>query len=622
MLFTLNRNVQASRPSLPDEDILYGDANNDGVVNVLDIITIVNYIMGGNPDPFNFEAADVNNDGIINVLDIIFETNVIMETPGTPCAGMPLVTYEGQAYNTVKIGDQCWFRENLNVGAMIISDQGGQLQTDNDIIEKYCYENISINCDTYGGLYEWTEAMQYGTVEGVQGICPAGWHIPSDNEWKIMEGTVDSQYGVGNSEWDFQGWRGYDAGGKIKSLGTIQENDGLWEEPNEGATNESGFTALPGNIRYFENGWFPSVGIEGDFWTSSQYDLDHAWLRYLSYEWKDVYRTPDDKNNGLSVRCLKDCWPDPTQSNAGPDQINVPGTSTALAGNSPTYGTGLWVIVSGVDGTVVTSSSPTSEFQGIAGNEYTLSWIINTVCNSSVDTVQISFASAMGQPCPGIPTVEYEGQVYNTVQIGDQCWLKENLNVGTRINSTHGGFQQTNSGMIEKYCFDNNEANCDVYGGLYEWPEAMQNVTTEGAQGICPAGFHIPTDNEWKILEGTIDCQFPVGDPEWDGTGYRGFDAGGNLKESGTTHWISPNTGATNSSGFTGLPGGYRHHLNGDFHGIADQTTFWSSSQINMFYSLYRDLDALDATVYRDSWNKDSGYSVRCLKDTDQNQYN
>ena len=175
--FAFTSNVQASLPSVPEDDILYGDANNDGVINILDIITIINYIMGLNPDHFNFEAADVNNDGVINILDVILDINVVMETPGTPCAGFPTLLYEGQTYNTVQIGDQCWLKENLNVGIKINSNSGGFQQTDNGTNEKYCYYNDEANCAIYGGLYEWPEAMQYMTTEGAQGICPQGWQI-------------------------------------------------------------------------------------------------------------------------------------------------------------------------------------------------------------------------------------------------------------------------------------------------------------------------------------------------------------------------------------------------------------------------------------------------------------
>ena len=91
-----------------------------------------------------------------------------------------------------------------------------------------------------------------------------------------------------------------------------------------------------------------------------------------------------------------------------------------------------------------------------------------------------------------------DGKIYGTVQIGSQCWMSENLNIGTRINS---GVIMTDNDTIEKYCYDNLEANCDTSGGLYRWDEMMQYVTTDSTQGICPKGWHLPGDEEWKTLE-------------------------------------------------------------------------------------------------------------------------
>src|ERR1035441_9850769 len=92
-------------------------------------------------------------------------------------------------------------------------------------------------------------------------------------------------------------------------------------------------------------------------------------------------------------------------------------------------------------------------------------------------------ASYSQNPCPNVATVDYAGKTYNTVAIGDQCWLKENLDIGTMINSINGGTNgdgnQTNNGTIEKYCYNDDPANCTKYGGLYQWNEAMQYVTTE-----------------------------------------------------------------------------------------------------------------------------------------------
>ena len=141
--------------------------------------------------------------------------------------------------------------ENLNIGTKINSTTGGQLQTDNGIIEKYCYDNDESQCDIYGGLYEWNEAMQYVTTEGGQGICPDGWHIPTDGEW-----TTLVEY-LGGNNW---------AGGKIKSKGAIEAGTGLWKYPNAGATNESGFTGLPGGDRNYSSGSFDTLGYTGRFW--------------------------------------------------------------------------------------------------------------------------------------------------------------------------------------------------------------------------------------------------------------------------------------------------------------------------------------------------------------------
>ena len=201
---------------------------------------------------------------------------------------------------------------------------------------------------------------------------------------------------------------------------------------------------------------------------------------------------------------------------------------------------------------------------------------------------------------------ERDGQTYNTVQIGTQCWIAENLNIGTMIN---GSNNQIDNSIIEKYCYDNNTSNCDTYGGLYQWDEMMQYVTTEGVQGICPSGWHIPTDAEWCTLEnyvddGTIDCEE---------TGWRGVDAGGNLKETGLIHWNSPNTGATNSYGFTSLPCGNRNPT-GTFESIGFGNYYWTSS-INGSEAWRHSIGNNNANIYHSLRDNFYGQSVRCLQD-------
>jgi len=202
-----------------------------------------------------------------------------------------------------------------------------------------------------------------------------------------------------------------------------------------------------------------------------------------------------------------------------------------------------------------------------------------------------------------------DNKSYSTVQIGTQCWMAENLNVGTRID---GSGSQTNNSTIEKYCYNDNNTNCDTYGGLYQWDEMMGYVTTEGTQGICPTGWHLPTDAEWMTLEEEVESTTGV---NWNTTGKRGTDAGGNLKETGTSHWISPNTGATNNSSFTALPGGGRSYSDGSFYNLGYNGHWWSSSENSGVYAWYRYLFYNFAQVDRWATLQTSGFSVRCLKD-------
>jgi uncharacterized protein (TIGR02145 family) len=193
--------------------------------------------------------------------------------------------------------------------------------------------------------------------------------------------------------------------------------------------------------------------------------------------------------------------------------------------------------------------------------------------------------------CPGTPTVIYAGKTYNTVQIGNQCWLKENLDVGTRIN---GSYYPTADTVIEKYCYNDDPNNCDTYGGLYQWDEAMQYSTTEGTQGICPSGWHIPTSSEFYDLQYTVN---------WDGNA---------LKVAGLG--IGEGIG-TNTSGFSALPTGYYNY--GLFYSLGYSAGFWSSTEE---YGDARNADNLSLSyavrgIGIGGQRKYLGFSVRCIKD-------
>ncbi len=198
--------------------------------------------------------------------------------------------------------------------------------------------------------------------------------------------------------------------------------------------------------------------------------------------------------------------------------------------------------------------------------------------------------------CVGLPTVTYEGKTYNTVQLGSQCWLKENLDVGVYVASTYTGSIHSdlaNNGIIEKYCHDNNEANCATYGGLYDWNEAMQYVHTEKAQGICPTGWHIPTRAEFLTLKTAVS------------------NNGNKLKreDQGKGGGIG-----TNTSGFSALLADIRNNT-GDFFNIGDRAQFWISIEENATYAAHMSLYNTDSDINIIGTNKSYGFSVRCLKD-------
>ncbi len=219
-----------------------------------------------------------------------------------------------------------------------------------------------------------------------------------------------------------------------------------------------------------------------------------------------------------------------------------------------------------------------------------------------------TFQFATNIPCPGTPTVLYEGQLYHTIQIFSQCWLKENLNVGTMITNVQEMF---NNNILEKYCQGDSPDSCVKFGGLYKWWEAMQYINEEGTQGICPTGWHMPTDEEWKVLEGSVDGQFGVGDDNWDIWGPRGFEAGLNLK---ATHgWIFGGNGS-DLYGFSALGGGWIWG-GGNSNGTGGEGNWWTSTELDSYGAWSRRIGFDYPWVRRNGYEDDYSFSVRCIKD-------
>ncbi len=200
--------------------------------------------------------------------------------------------------------------------------------------------------------------------------------------------------------------------------------------------------------------------------------------------------------------------------------------------------------------------------------------------------------------CGTSTVADDDNNIYNTVKIGTQCWMASNLKVGTRIIGTQASL---NNSITEKYCYDNLDTNCTTYGGLYPWDEAMGYSITEGAKGICPANWHIPSDAQQyalvNFLKDTGQTCNAIGDErDWGCS-----TAGAKLKSGGT-------------SGFNGVLAGSFHYVDVvGFNNLNFTAFLWSSSQIGnsaLGFGLVSDMDS----VGRGTSSKDNSFSVRCIK--------
>jgi uncharacterized protein (TIGR02145 family) len=673
-----------------------GDCNADGRVNILD----KNENWEQEAGDAGYYSCDANMDAQVNNLDKdeiwIPNKNQKLKLPeglNYNCGDFLVDERDDEVYSTVKIGSQCWMAENLNTGIMI---NGGSNQSDNSAIEKYCYNNATSNCDIYGGLYQWNEMMHYITTEGIQGICPEGWHLPANSEWELIRTYLGGELV---------------AGGKMKEIGTAH-----WNPPNVGATNESGFTALPAGYRNI-NGNFMTIGSDGQFWSSSNFSSNNALKWQLGFDSPGFGTNNDDKNFGLSVRCLNNTPvnqppsvpfnlqpPDESYNRAkttvwswsctDPDNDQLtfdvysgwdPNSMTLVANDiSQNFYTKYWHWASGTGytywqviardshnnetagpiikqwlecfGEIVELLSPEDKqqyapfklfwhhnnegnfwdiyraiyfgdtnppplyeegnFLPSSNDDVCLSYdfldtsqfvgpvfywkmIVNNYSGTGYHETPVQSFSRFFTPCEGIHTLTYEGQTYNTVQIGNQCWMHENLNVGTMIDGSNN--QQDNS-IIEKYCYNNDEAECATYGGLYQWHEIAE-YNSNPYQGICPPGWHIPSDDEWCTLETFVDPVVALNCNDQT-VGFRGADVGVKLRANGS-----------NSSGFSALVGGVRA-AGGGFLKHNEMGVYWSRTPSILGGGWYwsRTFDVTQNQDFRAGELWQSGYSVRCLK--------
>jgi len=336
----------------------------------------------------------------------------------------------------------------------------------------------------------------------------------------------------------------------------------------------------------------------------------------------------DTIGGSICVYAFNDCWKSPVKRlevyvgapevpQAG---VHVPAKSAIQWNWLPAKGaTGYKWNTSDDYGSAIDLGNALShtESQLVCNTEYKrFLWAYNVCSHSPVTTLTESTLSCI--ECGGTVTDTRDGKVYHTIAIGTQCWFRENMDIGTRID---GITEQTNNQIIEKYCYNDADSMCNIYGGLYQWGEMVQYLNgasnspnwipapTGPVTGGCPPGWHIANEDEWctvaQTLDPTVDCSV------FNATG---TDVGDKMKEAGTAHWSPPNTGATNSSGFTALPGGQRHEA-GTFHSLPYYGIFWTATTTYELSARFRRFNCNDGTIFRSWEQKTIGSSVRCLRD-------
>ena len=434
---------------------------------------------------------------------------------------------DGQTYRTVKIGNQVWMRDNLNFRTGSSS----------------CYNDDTSFCTKYGLLYTWATALdsvgEFSTnskgcgynalscrpVSPTYGICPDGWRIPSTIDWSILFGKVG----------------GKDVAGKALKSASDWLNDG-------NGTDEASFTALPGGR--FEEGIFYLIGNDASFWASNPNTT--TYVRLVDYvamsdDLDKAAQYQTEPYNKRYIRCIKI----DTAQTASSSSITPKSSSSETSVSSEALSSSSEASSSSVE-----SSSSESSSSSVA---------LATPCKTATE-----------DNCEyGSLTDERDGKTYKTVKIGEQVWMAENLN--------YAYLQPTETMDSSSFCYKDNASNCDKFGRLYLWSAIIDStrLATDAnnpkdcgfqkecdlgkIQGICPDGWHIPTNDEFKTLMAAV-----------------GGDSIACKMLKSTSGWSNYGSG-TDPFGFTALPGNIRFN-DGTFNYENEYAQFWSTREFSKLY--------------------------------------
>ena len=430
---------------------------------------------------------------------------------------------DGNVYRTIKIGNQVWMAENLN------------FKTDGS----YCYNDSSKYCKKYGRLYSWSAANK---------ACPDGWHLPTIDEFETLFAAVGKQSTAGKKLKSVSGWK----------------NDG-------NGTDDFGFTALPAGIRYGKDKYYNYEGHHANFWSSIKNGSDSADYVNMFYGYDSVHVFVHDKNDGMSVRCLKG---EPVAASSS--------SSSAKSSSS-----------------VVKSSSSSAKIDSTGW-----SWDIPKEARLNPKIKYDSMIDPRDKQVYKVVKIEVKDKNYS------QVWMAENLNYADSVKtpSLKGG----------NWCYNNDEKNCKVSGRYYSWAAAIDSVAlandsknplncgygktcgiNRGVQGICPDGWHLPTLHEWGLLSVALGNAGVAGDSL---KALTGWDYAGTADNNGVDAY-----------GFAALPTG-RMVSASSLSNVGSNVYYWSSEEDGAYEAQYSNINNIYTKFYLSQGSKKYGQSVRCIK--------
>jgi uncharacterized protein (TIGR02145 family) len=541
---------------------------------------------------------------------------------------------DNKIYSWVKIGTQVWMAGNLAYLPAVSPSSTGSETARHYYVYDYEGTNVAAakattNYSTFGVLYNWPAAMDAtasssADPSGVQGVCPAGWHLPSDAEWTKLE-----NYLIANG-FNFDGTTTGNKLAKAMSATTNWDASTANGAPgnNLNSNNSSGFSALPAGAR-MDEGYFYYLKGTGLFWSATQDNTTRAFKRYIFSFHPAVNKYWDYKSRGLSVRCVKN-----ESASSGNQPPVVPGNQVPANNASGISVTpSLTWQGSDPDGDPVTydvyldTSNPPAAL--VAGNLAATSFTVQEALQGSTDyywkvvakdnkgnTSQSpvwKFTTAASGLITGIFSDARDGKSYNWVQIGTQIWMAENLAYLPAVSPASAGSASAAHYYVYGYTGTDvatakATANYKTYGVLYNWT---------AAKPACPAGWHLPAHTEWTQLANYLSDNGYNYDGTTGGEGNKIAKALAAITAWNTTTVagaVGNDLSANNKSGFSALPGGYRLDTGGFFQ--TKITGFWWSSTESSATKAYDwSLIYSSPSLLRGDVDYKFGFSIRCVKD-------